>query len=70
MGHTVSYCAVPRQDGSWQVKRCGEASRVTSVHDTQANAWRETRRLARGSGTEAILQTKNGMVTTRNSYSE
>jgi hypothetical protein len=51
----------------WQVKGSGN-SKASSVHETQAEAWSEARRLARGSGGEAFLQGRNGQIRTRNSY--
>lgn len=39
----------PRKDGRWNVER-SSASRASSVHDTQADAAREGKRLARQDG--------------------
>lgn len=55
------------QDGQWAVKRQG-AERASSVHETQAEAWSEARRLARGSGGEALLQAEDGRIRARNTY--
>ncbi|MCF8243219.1 MAG: DUF2188 domain-containing protein [Melioribacteraceae bacterium] len=64
---TDNYWTSPRKDGSWSVKKTG-SSRVNSIHETQASAWKETRRLARGSGSEAFLQGRDGKIRARNSY--
>lgn len=61
-----NYWATKHADG-WTVKREG-ASRASSVHKTQADAWKETRRLARGSEGEAFLQAQNGQIRARNTY--
>ncbi len=49
-----NYWTTKRENG-WAVKKEG-AARASSVHNTQAEAWSETRRLARGAGVEALLQ--------------
>ena len=51
----------------WAVKKEG-AARASSVHDTQTKAWNEARRLARGSGGEAVLKGENGQIRARNTY--
>lgn len=61
-----NYWTSPR-DGQWAVKREG-ADRASSVHDTQAEAWSEARRLARGSGGEALLKSEDGRIRARNTY--
>lgn len=61
-----NYWTTKHSDG-WAVKREG-ASRASSVHETQADAWKETKRLARGSEGEALLQGQNGQIRTRNTY--
>lgn len=61
-----NYWTTKREDG-WAVKKEG-SSRASSVHNTQAEAWSETRRLARGAGVEALLQGTDGKIRTRNSY--
>lgn len=60
------YWAGPNELG-WQVKGAGN-SKASSVHETQAEAWSEARRLARGAGGEAYLQGRHGQIRTRNSY--
>ena len=67
MGTDKGYWASPRKVGGWSVKRSG-ASRASSVHNTQAEAWKETRRLARGEGSEAFLMGKDGKIRARNTY--
>ncbi|TIM09615.1 DUF2188 domain-containing protein [Mesorhizobium sp.] len=61
-----NYWTTKRGDG-WAVKKEG-ASRASSVHSTQADAWSETRRLARGAQSEALLQGADGKIRSRNSY--
>ena len=63
---TKNYWTTPRADG-WAVKKEG-TNRASSVHSTQAEAWSETRRLARGAGSEALLQGADGKIRARNSY--
>lgn len=67
MANNSEYWTSPRKDGSWSVKRSG-TNRVASVHNTQAEAWKETRRLARGSGSEAFLKGKDGKIRASNTY--
>lgn len=61
------YWTTPRPDGSWAVRKAG-AGRAASIHDSQADAWKEAKRLARGAGSEAFLQGKDGQIRARNSY--
>ena len=63
----INYWTVKRSDGTWSVKKEG-ASRASSIHGTQQEAWNEARRLARGSKSEAILKGRDGQIRTRNSY--
>lgn len=63
-----NYWTTKRPDG-WAVKREGSA-RASSIHETQASAWAETRRLARGAGGEALLQGKDGKIRAKNSYGD
>jgi len=56
-----------KRDSGWAVKKEG-ASRASSVHRTQSEAWSEARRLARGSGGEAFLKGENGRIRARNTY--
>ena len=67
MADNHDYWTSPRSDGTWVVKRAG-ARRAASIHTKQADAWKEARRLARGAGSEAFLQGKDGQIRTRNSY--
>lgn len=66
MPNSRNYWASKRSNG-WAVKREG-ASKAASVHSTQEEAWTETRRLARGSGGEALLKGVNGKIRARNTY--
>lgn len=61
-----NYWASKRHEG-WAVKKEG-ASKASSVHSTQSEAWAETRRLARGSGGEAYLKGNDGQIRARNTY--
>jgi uncharacterized protein DUF2188 len=51
----------------WAVKKEG-ATRATSIHGTQSDAWAETRRLARGSSGDAVLKGTDGRIRARNAY--
>ena len=62
-----NYWTSPRKDGTWSVKKTG-TERASSIHDTQADAWKETRRLARGAESEAFLKGRDGTIKTRNTY--
>lgn len=66
MANEKNYWAVNHDDG-WAVKREG-AERASSVHATQAEAWEEAKRLARGTKGEALLQSKDGTIRERSSY--
>lgn len=66
MSSSKNYWTTKHPDG-WAVKREG-ADRASSVHSTQAEAWSETRRLAKGTGGEAILQGEDGKIREKNSY--
>ncbi len=61
-----NYWTTPHKDG-WAVKKEG-AKRASAVFETQADAWSDTRRRARGSEGEAFLQGKNGQIRSRNTY--
>ena len=61
-----NYWTSKRHTG-WVVKKEG-VSRASSVHTTQAEAWYEARRLARGSGGEAFLKGEDGQIRARNTY--
>lgn len=60
------YWATKHSKG-WQVKAEG-SSRASSLHSTQSDAWHETKRLARGAGSEAYLQGTDGKIRARNTY--
>ena len=57
----------PRPDGKWEVQRQG-ADRVSSIHDTQADAFQQGRDTARREGVELFVQGRNGQIVERNSY--
>lgn len=57
----------PREDGRWNVQRSG-SSRASSVHDTQAAAAEEGKRLARQDNVEYDLRGRNGQIREKNSY--
>jgi len=61
-----NYWTTKRSDG-WAVKKEG-ANKASSIHDTQAAAWNEARRLARGAGGEALLKGSDGKIRARNTY--
>lgn len=56
-----------KRGSEWAVKKEG-SSRASSLHSTQAEAWNEARRLARGSGGEAFLKGQDGQIRARNTY--
>lgn len=58
---------VSKRESGWAVKREG-TTKAASVHKSQDAAWSEARRLARGSGGEAVLKGSNGQIRARNSY--
>jgi hypothetical protein len=62
------YCASYMKNGTWIVKLVC-SSHISSVHDTQASAWKEARRLARAMESKAFLKDRNGEIKTQNSYS-
>jgi len=66
MSRKDNFLAAPHE-GGWAVRQQG-SSHVASVHTTQSAAWSETRRRARGTGGEALLQGKDGKIRTRNTY--
>ena len=61
-----NYWTTKSGDG-WAVKKEG-GKRATSVHSTQADAWKEARRLAKGAGGEATLQGNDGKIRTKSTY--
>jgi hypothetical protein len=56
-----------KSDHGWAVKKEG-ATRVSSVHSSQSDAWAEARRLARGSDGEAYLKGSDGRIRAKNIY--
>lgn len=51
----------------WEVKVEGTA-RARSTHDTQAQAWKAGREVARRAKAEAFLHGRDGKIRERNSY--
>ncbi len=66
MGNRNNFWTTNHKDG-WAVKREG-TKKASSVHSTQAEAWKETRRRARGAEGEAFLKGKDGKIRARNTY--
>jgi len=56
-----------KSDNGWAVQKEG-ATRASSVHHSQTDAWAEARRLARGSDGQAYLKGSDGRIRARNSY--
>jgi hypothetical protein len=56
-----------RDAGGWEVKREG-ASRASSTHQTQAEAWNAGRKVAQGAKSEAYLHGRDGKIRERNTY--
>lgn len=54
-------------DGDWAVRGAGN-SRVTSVHDTQAQAIYRAQEIARNQQSEMLVHGRNGRIRERNSY--
>ncbi|MBI9039506.1 MAG: DUF2188 domain-containing protein [Bacteroidales bacterium] len=67
MAEKKDYWTSKRSDGKWAVKHTG-AQRASYLFETQEQAWKEARRLARTSGTEAFLKDREGKIRARNSY--
>lgn len=57
---------VPHEDG-WAVRGEGN-SRVTSVHDTQADAIERGREIAQNQESELLIHGRNGRIRERDSY--
>lgn len=57
---------VPHEDG-WAVRGEGN-SRVTSVHDTQAEAIERGREIAQNQESELLIHGRNGRIRERDSY--
>jgi Uncharacterized protein conserved in bacteria (DUF2188) len=54
-------------DGDWAVRGAGNG-RVTSVHDTQAQAIDRAQEIARNQQSEMLVHGRNGRIRERNSY--
>lgn len=57
---------VPHKDG-WAVKGAGN-ERATSVHQTQADAIKAGREIARNNQSEILIHGRNGQIRERDSY--
>jgi uncharacterized protein YdaT len=60
------YHVVPHND-AWAVRREG-ADRVSSQHDTQADAIREGQHLAKNNQTELVIHRRDGTIRDSDSY--
>lgn len=56
-----------RPDNKWQAKREG-ATRASGVFSTQAEAWDQSREIAKREGGEAFLCNRQGQIRERNTY--
>jgi cytochrome b len=54
-------------NGQWGVRGAGN-TRLTSLHDTQAEAAAAAREIARNQSSELIIHRPNGQIRERNSY--
>jgi DNA gyrase/topoisomerase IV subunit A len=57
-------------DKGWlvEVEGSGAKRRARSTHRTQAAAWKEAKKVARGSKSEALLHGRDGKIRERNTY--
>jgi hypothetical protein len=62
-----NYWTHPRPDGKWGSKKEG-ASRDSRTFNTQKESWDYSRGHARQTGSEAILQNRQGQIRERNTY--
>ena len=67
MTQKKSFWATQRRNGKWAVEKTG-TNRASSLFNTQEQAWKEARKLARRDGTEAFLKGKDGKIRARNTY--
>ena len=58
---------VPRPDGRWAV-RPERASRASSTHDTQREAIKQAKSVAKNQGTELFIHRGDGTIRERNTY--
>jgi uncharacterized protein YdaT len=56
-------------EGGWAVRGEGN-QRVTSIHDTQQEAIRAGRDIARNQSSELLIHGENGRIRERNSYGD
>jgi uncharacterized protein YdaT len=54
-------------DGEWAVRGEGN-QKVTSVHDTQAEATTRAREIARNQGSEVVIHRRDGAIRDSDSY--
>lgn len=54
-------------DGNWAVRGAGN-SRLTSVHETQAEAITRAQDIARNQQSEMLIHGRNGQIRERNTY--
>jgi len=54
-------------DGEWAVRGEGN-SRLTSIHDTQAEAIEAAREIAINQGTEVVIHRRDGRIRDKDSY--
>jgi hypothetical protein len=59
-------------DKGWlvEVEGSGAKRRARSTHRTQAAAWKEAKKVARGSKSEALLHGRDGKIRERNTYGQ
>lgn len=58
---------VPAGNGDWGVRR-GGASRLTSIHDTKAEAMEAGRKIAKNQKTDLVPLGRDGKIQNPNSY--
>ena len=62
------YWANPHSDGGWAVQKSRFGGTI-SKHSTQSSAWKNARRMACGTESDAILQDQQKRIVTRHTYS-
>jgi hypothetical protein len=67
MGNKKYFFTIQRKDGSWTVKSNG-TRKATVIYSSKEDAWKETKRLARGASSIAILREKDGEIRIQNTY--
>lgn len=61
--------AQSRPDGKWEHKKEG-AERASSVHETQAEAWKEAKKAARKEGGQAKKKGRDGKFKDEHTYGD